>query len=147
MGESFLLLCIIVFLRLLFVLQFYFIFIPCSVALYFASIFRLFFSGICDSVSFGRSQCCFWLFVVCFEVCPLFSFVVRRFKWCLYLRWWLLFPFSHFLAIAGDYLLITVDVYGEYVDELNFSMVLRQILQHSLCFIFCSCIFAGEHGV
>ena len=38
--------------------------------------------------------------------------------------------FSHFLVIAGDYLLIIVDVLcccGAYVDELNFSMALRQI--------------------
>jgi len=48
-------------------------------------------------------------------------------SWCAYLSdffdcWQLLFPFSHFLAIDGDYLLITVDVLwrcGEYVDELN----------------------------
>jgi len=51
-------------------------FVPCSVALYFASICRLFVSGIYDYVSFRRSRCCFSLFIVSFEVCPLFSFVV-----------------------------------------------------------------------
>jgi len=63
----------------------------------------IFFSGISYSVSFGWSQCYFWLFIVSLEVCPLFSFMVRGFKWC----WRFLFPFSHLLAIC---LLITVDV-------------------------------------
>ena len=48
MGVNFLVLCILVFLCILCVLQFYFIFVPCSVALFFASICRLFVSGICD---------------------------------------------------------------------------------------------------
>jgi len=52
----------------------------CSILLRFVD---LFVNGIYDSVYFGQSQCRFWLIIVSFEVCPLFNFVVRLYKWCL----------------------------------------------------------------
>jgi len=119
-----LVLCILEFLRLLFVLKFYFIIVPCSVALSFALIFQSFVSGICDSASLDDHN-----LVAGYLLFPS-KFVLYFAFWCVYLWLFSDYSFSHFLTIVGDYLLIAVDVLwhcGEYVDELNFSTSLRRI--------------------